>query len=135
MRMKTTLGSIALGAAMLVFGSGIANAQWFDNGCAARIARARNELYRAESIYGPYSWQANEERIELRRVMNYCGDDDYYGYAPRGFYFGGTFFLNHRHGDRDDHWRHHDNRWEHHDHDHGRHGDKRGRGHDDGHRR
>ncbi len=121
MKFKRLLGTVGLGAALLVLGSGMANAQWWGGDCNARIARERAELYNAERFYGPYSWQADHERAELNRLYSECGYGGYYVQPRPGFYFNGNFFVGGRHHDRDDRRFHRDFDREHHDRDHDRH--------------
>ncbi|MDD5542359.1 MAG: hypothetical protein PHX83_04225 [Acidobacteriia bacterium] len=104
MKFKKMIAAFGLGTALLIFGSGIANAQWWDDSCSARIAHERAELYNSERFYGYYSWQANHERAELNQLLYQCGyDNDSYYVAPRPhLFFGGTFIIGGHHRDRDD---------------------------------
>jgi hypothetical protein len=109
MKIRTKLAGIALSAVLLVFSAGTAVANGFDNECRARIDKEQRDLYRAERLYGPYSWQANEERDELRWLFDRCGYSGYNYYGGNEFYFRGNLFVNpHRDRDRDDHMRHRD---------------------------
>lgn len=106
MKNKTKLATITLSALLLVFGLGTSRAYGFDGGCRSRIEREQRDLYRVERLYGPYSWQANEERHELRRLLDRCGYTGYNYFGGNGLFFGGSVFVNpHRDRDRDDRWR------------------------------
>ena len=99
---KKTLLTAGLGTAMALGGVLIAStpAQARDN-CSKRIQREQRDLNRAIQRYGYFSWQANEERREIRRLQSTCG----------GF-FGDRDDRRWRRGDgdRDDRWRRDRNR-------------------------
>ena len=102
---RTKLAGIALGAAFLLCGAGPAKAD-----CNSRIRNAERDFSRAESRYGPWSRQANDERNELRRAQESCGY--YRNNGSRNGWFRGDGDR-----DRDDRWvnrnrdRDRDNAW------------------------
>ena len=93
---RSKVASIALGAVLLLGGTGIAEAgHWSDGNCPSKIRKEQRELDRAVQRFGPRSRQANQERFELHQILNRCG----YDREDR-------YFDHFRDRDRDDWWRH-----------------------------
>ena len=69
---KASLLGLALGALLMLGGASPAKANDLNRGCNARINHERRELNHAVRRYGPYSWQARQERHELNRVIANC---------------------------------------------------------------
>jgi hypothetical protein len=96
MMIRSKVASIALGAVLLLGGTGIAEAgQWSYNKCHSKIQKEQRDLDRAVRRFGPWSRQANQERFELNQILNRCGNDR-----------DNRYYNHYRDRDRDDWWRH-----------------------------
>jgi hypothetical protein len=69
---KASLLGLAFGAMLVLGGASPAQADNWGRGCNARINRERHQLNFAVRRYGPYSWQARQERRELNRAIASC---------------------------------------------------------------